>query len=131
MTRRLRSEAGASSVELLVFFPLLLLVVLITVQVALTWYGNEVAIATAREVAREARANSKGGGLSAAAKSNGAAYARKVGGKALTDVEIDVSTTSDQVTVRVSGKSLDVVAGLSPRVKASVTSERETFRSDR
>ncbi|EHM90196.1 hypothetical protein HMPREF0975_02850 [Actinomyces sp. oral taxon 849 str. F0330] len=128
---RLGQEVGASSVELIIFFPLLLLVVLITVQVALTWYGNEVAIATAREVAREARANSKGGDLSAAAKANGAAYARKVGGKALTDVEIDVSTTSDQVTVRVSGKSLDVVAGLSPRVKASVTSERETFRSDR
>ena len=128
---RLGQEVGASSVELIIFFPLLLLVVLITVQVALTWYGNEVAIATAREVAREARATSKGGDLSAAAKANGAAYARKVGGKALTDVEIDVSTTSDQVTVRVSGKSLDVVAGLSPRVKASVTSERETFRSDR
>ena len=128
---RLGQEVGASSVELIIFFPLLLLVVLITVQVALTWYGNEVAIATAREVAREARANSKGGDLSAAAKANGAAYARKVGGKALTDVEIDVSTTSGQVTVRVSGKSLDVVAGLSPRVKASVTSERETFRSDR
>ena len=128
---RLGQEAGASSVELIISFPLLLLVVLITVQVALTWYGNEVAIATAREVAREARVNSKGGDLSAAAKANGAAYARKVGGKALTDVEIDVSTTSDQVTVRVSGKSLDVVAGLSPRVKASVTSERETFRSDR
>lgn len=128
---RLGQEVGASSVELIIFFPLLLLVVLITVQVALTWYGNEVAIATAREVAREARANSKGGDLSAAAKANGAAYARKVGGKALTDVEINVSTTSDQVTVRVSGKSLDVVAGLSPRVKASVTSERETFRSDR
>ena len=128
---RLGQEVGASSVELIIFFPLLLLVVLITVQVALTWYGNEVAIATAREVAREARVNSKGGDLSAAAKANGAAYARKVGGKALTDVEIDVSTTSDQVTVRVSGKSLDVVAGLSPRVKASVTSGRETFRSDR
>ena len=128
---RLGQEVGASSVELIIFFPLLLLVVLITVQVALTWYGNEVAIATAREVAREARANSKGGDLSAAAKANGAAYARKVGGKALTDVEIDVSTTSDQVTVRVSGKSLDVVAGLSPRVKASVTSEQETYRSDR
>ena len=48
MTRRLRSEAGASSVELLVFFPLLLLIVLLTVQVALSWYGNEVATSTAR-----------------------------------------------------------------------------------
>lgn len=128
---RLGREAGASSVELIIFFPLLLLVVLITVQVALTWYGNEVAIATAREVAREARVSSKEGDHTAAAKANGVDYARRVGGKALTDITIDVSSTSDQVTVRVSGKALDVVAGMSPRVKASVTSERETFRSDR
>ena len=128
---RLGQEAGASSVELIIFFPLLLLVVLITVQVALTWYGNEVAIATAREVAREARVSSKEGDHTAAAKANGVDYARRVGGKALTDIAIDVSSTSDQVTVRVSGKALDVVAGMSPRVKASVTSERETFRSDR
>ena len=128
---RLGQEVGASSVELIIFFPLLLLVVLITVQVALTWYGNEVAIATAREVAREARVSSKEGDHTAAAKANGVDYARRVGGKALTDITIDVSSTTDQVTVRVSGKALDVVAGMSPRVKASVTSERETFRSDR
>ena len=128
---RLGQGAGAAAVELIIFSPLLLLVVLITVQVALTWYGNEVAIATAREVAREARVSSKEGDHTAAAKANGVDYARRVGGKALTDITIDVSSTSDQVTVRVSGKSLDVVAGLSPRVKASVTSERETFRGDR
>ena len=50
-----REERGASSVELLVFFPLLLLIVLLTVQVALSWYGNEVALTTARQVAREVR----------------------------------------------------------------------------
>lgn len=128
---RLSQETGASSVELIIFFPLLLLVVLITVQVALVWYGNEVAIATAREVAREARVSSEAGDRTSAAKANGVAYARKVGGRALSDITIDVSTTSDQVTVRVSGKAMDVVAGMSPRVKTSVTSERETFRSDR
>ena len=128
---RLSQETGASSVELIIFFPLLLLIVLITVQVALVWYGNEVAIATAREVAREARVSPEVGERTSAAQANGVAYARRVGGKALTDITIDVSSTSDQVTVRVSGKALDVVAGMSPRVKASVTSERETFRSDR
>ena len=128
---RLSQETGASSVELIIFFPLLLLIVLITVQVALVWYGNEVAIATAREVAREARVSSEAGDRTSVAKANGVAYARKVGGRALSDITIDVSTTSDQVTVRVSGKAMDVVAGMSPRVKTSVTSERETFRSDR
>ena len=68
MTRRLRSEAGASSVELLVFFPLLLLIVLLTVQVALSWYGNEVATSTAREVAREVRSGSADSSAVAAAK---------------------------------------------------------------
>ena len=128
---RLSQETGASSVELIIFFPLLLLVVLITVQVALVWYGNEVAIATAREVAREARVSPEAGDRTSVAKANGVAYARKVGGRALSDITIDVSTTPDQVTVRVSGKAMDVVAGMSPRVKTSVTSERETFRSDR
>lgn len=128
---RLGQEAGASSVELIIFFPLLLLIVLITVQVALVWYGNEVAIATAREVAREARVSPEVGERTSAAQANGVAYARRVGGRALTDIAIDVSTTGDEVTVRVSGKAIDVVAGLSPRVKASVTSQRETFRSDR
>ena len=128
---RLSQETGASSVELMIFFPLLLLIVLITVQVALVWYGNEVAIATAREVAREARVSPEVGERTSAAQANGVAYARRVGGRALTDIAIDVSTTGDEVTVRVSGKAIDVVAGLSPRVKASVTSQRETFRSDR
>ena len=123
MTRRLRSEAGASSVELLVFFPLLLLIVLLTVQVALSWYGNEVATSTAREVAREVRSGS-------AAKADGEAYAHRVGGKALTEVSVDVVVVGNQVNVQVTGKSMDIIAGFAPKVQASVTSERETFRGD-
>lgn len=123
---RIRGETGASSVELLVFFPLLLLIVLVTVQVALSWYGNEVAIATAREVARSVR----GGNEISAARSDGQDYAQRVGGQALTDVEVDVVVIGDEVTVTVSGESMDIMAGLAPRVSASVTSEMETFRED-
>ncbi|VEG28984.1 TadE/TadG family type IV pilus assembly protein [Actinomyces howellii] len=123
---RARQETGASSVELLVFFPLLLLIVLITIQVALSWYGNEVAMSTAREVAREVR----GGGSPSAAEADGITYARQVGVKALTDVDVDVVVTGQEVTVTVSGESMDIVAGLAPRVSASVTSELETFRED-
>jgi len=53
--RHLRGEAGASSVELLVFFPLLLLIILLAVQTGLSWYGNEVAMTAARETARTLR----------------------------------------------------------------------------
>ena len=130
MTRRLRSEAGASSVELLVFFPLLLLIVLLTVQVALSWYGNEVATSTARAVAREVRNGSADSSAIAAARADGEAYAHRVGGKALTDVSVDVVVIGNQVNVQVTGKSMDIIAGFAPRVRASVTSERETFRED-
>ena len=130
MTRRLRSEAGASSVELLVFFPLLLLIVLLTVQVALSWYGNEVATSTAREVAREVRSGSADSSAVAAAKADGEDYAHRVGGKALTEVSVDVVVVGNQVNVQVTGKSMDIIAGFAPKVQASVTSERETFRGD-
>ena len=113
-------ETGASTIELLVFFPLLLLIVLLTVQLALSWYGNEVAMSTAREVARSVRSGGDAG----------VAYAHKVGAQALTDVDVNVSVTGDEATVTVSGKSMDIIAGFAPRVNASVTSELETFRED-
>ena len=126
--RRARTgdETGASTIELLVFFPLLLLIVLLTVQLALSWYGNEVAMSTAREVARSVRS----GGDSGEAQADGVAYAQKVGAQALTDVDVNVSVAGDEATVTVSGKSMDIIAGFAPRVNASVTSELETFRED-
>ena len=127
LLERCRREEGASSVELLVFFPLLLLIILVTVQVSLSWYGNEVAISTARELAREIR----DGTNVSQAQQGGTRYARSTGGSALTDVVVSVSLGGDQVTVEVTGKAMDIVAGLAPRVRATVTSQLETFREDR
>ncbi|WP_243118325.1 TadE/TadG family type IV pilus assembly protein [Actinomyces wuliandei] len=123
---RLRGQEGASSVELLVFFPLLMLIILLTVQVALSWYGNEVAMMTAREVAREVR----NGGEVASAREDGRRYAHQVGGRALTDLDVHVSVTGQEVVVNVEGEAMTVLAGLVPRVHASVTAQRETFRED-
>ena len=44
---------------------------------------------------------------------------------------MSVSLGGDQVTVEVTGKAMDIVAGLAPRVRATVTSQLETFREDR
>ena len=113
-----------------IFYPLLMLIILVTVQVALSWYGNEVATSTAREVAREVRSGSADSSAVAAAKADGEAYAHRVGGKALTEVSVDVVVVGNQVNVQVTGKSMDIIAGFAPKVQASVTSERETFRGD-
>jgi len=134
LRRRLRhagDDRGASSVELVLYTPLLMLVILVLIQASLSWYGNEVAGATAREVARIAR---NGGGTPAAldeARSAGARYAARVGGQGLTDVAVRVQLVGDdEVRATVSGRSLDLVGGLSPRVSATVQGPLELFRPD-
>lgn len=131
LRRRLRAETGASSVELLVFFPLLMLIILITVQVALSWYGHEVAISTARETARAVREGGTTPAELAQAEADGARYAMRVGGgRALTDVDVHIDIDGDETRVTVTGASMDIVAGLAPGVEASVTAPIEAFKED-
>ncbi|HWJ84083.1 MAG TPA: TadE/TadG family type IV pilus assembly protein [Cellulomonas sp.] len=124
-------EAGASSIELVLYAPLLMLITFMLVQFALTWYGDSVAGAAAREAARVARV---GGGTPAAlasAETRGASYATAVGGKGLTDVRVEVvRLAGDQVRATVSGRSMELVGGLAPRVSASVEGPIEQFRPD-
>ncbi|MDU0349014.1 pilus assembly protein [Actinomyces sp. MRS3W] len=131
LRRRLREETGASSVELLVFFPLLMLIILVTVQVALSWYGNEVAMATARETIRVVREGGTAPSEISQAEADGVRYAGQVGGgRALTGVDVSVVVDGEQARVTVTGTSMDIVAGLAPRIKAAVTAPIETFRED-
>lgn len=134
LSRRLREKAreetGASSLELLVFFPLLMLIILVTVQVALSWYGNEVAMTTARQTVRNLRTGAHDPAALAAAERSGADYAVSTGGGGLKDVEIDARTDGTQVSVTVSGQAMDIVAGLAPRISATVSSPVEQFRED-
>ena len=81
--RHLRGEAGASSVELLVFFPLLLLIILLAVQTGLSWYGNEVAMTAARETARTLRTGAHDDAALAAARADGAAAREALGYQAV------------------------------------------------
>ncbi|MCV2394548.1 pilus assembly protein [Actinotalea sp. M2MS4P-6] len=129
---RLRGDTGASTVELVMYTPLLMLTIFVIVQFALSWYGNEVAGAAAREAARVARV---GGGTPSAiadAEAAGAALATNVGGNGLTDVEVEVVALplSQEVRATVTGRSVEIVAGLAPRVSASVQGPVEVFRPD-
>ena len=125
--RHLRGEAGASSVELLVFFPLLLLIILLAVQTGLSWYG---AMTAARETARTLRTGAHDDAALAAARADGAAYAQSLAGSGLTDVVVEASVDGGAVTVTVTGSAMDVFGGLTPRGRATVTSPIEEFRGD-
>lgn len=53
--RRSRDERGYSSIELVLYMPLLLAAIIVTVQFALVYLANEYASAAAREANRVAR----------------------------------------------------------------------------
>lgn len=126
-----RDDRGATSIELVIYTPLLMLVIFLIVQFALTWHGNEVAGAVARETARVVR---NGGGTPQSvtdARVRASEYAQALGGSSLTDLQVDI-VQPDALTVRVtvSGRSIEIVDGFAPRVSATVEGPVEAFRAD-
>ena len=124
-------ERGASTVELVAFTPLLMLAILVVVQLALTWHGNELAGAVAREAARVVRT---GGGTPQAvqdARDRAVVFADQIGGTSLTDVAVDIDQP-DALTVRVTvtGRAVEIVQGMAPGVSATVQGPVEGFRAD-
>lgn len=128
---RLRSQRGASSIELVLYTPVLFFVIFVIVQFSLTWHGNQVASAAAREAARSARIDGGTQDALAAAEQHGEAYAAQIGAGALTDVTVDVVLVGDdEVRATVTGRSMEIVDGLAPRVTQSVQGPIEEFRPD-
>ncbi|GEK22904.1 TadE family protein [Cellulomonas xylanilytica] len=128
---RVRRDDGASSIELVLYTPVLMLVIFLTIQFALTWYGNEVAGAVARETARVVRV---GGGTPqsvADARTHARNYTAAVGGTSFRDLQVQITQPDDQtVRVTVSGRALEIVDGFAPRVSATVQGPIEQFRPD-
>lgn len=113
------------------YTPVLMLVTLLIVQFGLSWYGDSVAGATAREAARVARTGDGGPASLAAAEARGTQYAALIGGEGLTRVTVDaVLVDDDTVAVTVRGRAVQVVPGYSPWLEARVQGPLETFRAD-
>jgi len=124
-------ESGASSIELVLYTPMLMLVIFLIIQFALSWYGNEVAGSAAREAARVARVGGGTPAALAAAEKRGREYATAVGGNGLEEVTVDVvRLPGDTVRATVSGRSQEIVRGFAPKVSASVEGPVEQFRAD-
>lgn len=131
MRSRLRSQRGASSIELVLYTPVLFLAIFVIVQFALSWHGNQVASAAAREAARAARIDGGTPEALAAAEQHGATYAAQIGAGALTEVTVDVVLVDgDEVRATVTGRSMEIVDGLAPEVSQSVQGPIEEFRPD-
>lgn len=129
--RRSPDDRGATSVELVLYAPVLMLVIFLSVQFALTWHGNEIAGAVAREAARVARAGGGTVDALARAEAHGVEYATALGGSALREVEVVVvPLPDDRVRATVTGRSVELIGGLAPRVTKTVEGPVEMFRPD-
>ena len=125
--RRHRDESGVSSVELVLYMPLLMFVIFIVVQFALVWYGNQAASAVARETARNARVYVDEG----RARETGYRYAATIADGVLEDVRITVTAVGDnRVRVTVTGRAQEISPIGVPTVSQSVEGPIEEFQED-
>jgi Flp pilus assembly protein TadG len=130
--RRERSrerERGASSIELALLTPILLLVILLVVQFAMVYHARHVALAAARAGAREARGDDTGGWQSAA-KSKAESYARQIGDNILVGAAATPSGGADERFVDVEGKAVTVIPFFDLTVHQRAGGPTECFRPD-
>ena len=125
-------DRGASTVELALYMPLLLLCIFAVVQFSLAYLGDRAAQAAAREASRVARV---GGGTPqalAAARARGAVYAATVGKGVLLNPQVQVVVVGpDQVRATVVGTAIQVAPGVPmPRITQTVQGPVEIFRPD-
>lgn len=129
---RLRSrhqrEEGTSAIELVLYMPLLMIAILLTVQFALVYLGNQVASASAREASRVARVTGDVG----QGTTKGYSYAANLGKGVLENVQVDVRQVGDdQMRVTVSGSAVQLLPFLDPpRVTEEVQGPIERFTPD-
>ena len=122
-----RDDSGVSSVELVLYMPLLMFVIFLAVQFALVWFGNQAASAVARETARTARVYAD----EARAREKGYQYAETIGDGVLEDVRITVTVVGDnRVRVTVTGRAQEISPVGVPTVSQTVEGPIEEFEDD-
>jgi len=123
-----RSERGASTVELVLYMPILMLAIFLTIQFSLIYLGNQAASAAAREAARVARTTLDRERAGAA----GHAYADNIGKGILENVRVTVDPVgADQVRVEVTGHALKITPFVDPpTVSQVVQGPLEEFRGN-
>jgi len=126
--KRKRNERGASTVELVLYMPILMLAIFLTIQFSLIYLGNQAASAAARETARVARTTLDSG----AAQMAGIDYANKIGNGTLEDVQVIVTPVgADEVRVEVTGHAQKLTPFIDPpTVRQVVQGPLEEFRAD-
>lgn len=107
---RWREDRGESSIQMAIVFPFILLATLAVIQASLWYYARQIALTAAREGVHAARTYK-------ASPSDGAARAREVlartAGDSLRSYTVSAGSDGQRVRVRVSGRAVSLLPGLS------------------
>lgn len=127
MRSRARDERGASVIELVLYTPLLMIAMIITIQFSLTYLAKQSASAAAREAARVARVT----GDAEMGHAKGVSSAETLGRGLLKNPTVQVNRVGDSMRATVSGRANQLLPFLdSPKVTEVVQGRIEEFQED-
>ena len=119
---------GSVTLEFVVIFPILMLLVWIGMQLVLVFFANRVALSAAQEGVRAARERT---GTVTAAQRRTQRYLDQLGRTLLLRPQVRVSRTADVARVQVTGRAQQLVPFLARlRVVQVAESPRERFRPE-
>ena len=127
MRARARDERGASAIELVLYTPLLMVAMILTIQFSLTYLAKQSASAAAREAARVARVT----GDADKGRAKGVSSAHTLGRGLLIDPQVQVAQVGDNMRAEVSGRANQLLPFFdSPRVTEVVQGRIEEYVQD-
>lgn len=124
-----RTDRGASTLELALLTPVLLLVILLVVQFAMVYHARHVALAAAQSGARVARETGTGD-WKGQAETKAREYVRQIGPQLLSGVTPQADGDQNQRWVTVTGTAVRVVPFLTFHVSQRSGGPIECYRPD-
>lgn len=130
-----RDDSGASSIELAIVAPALLLLIFFGIQAGLFYYGQTVAVQSAREgvsLVRLAQDEAQARDLVPLAEDKAEDFAGAVGRESLLEPQAvaDYDDVTGRVSVEVTGRVITLVPGLDLTVTQEAFGEIERFEGD-
>src|SRR3954451_5373532 len=110
LLRRLRAERGSVSLEMAIVFPVVLLLVMTSIQAALWFYARSIALGAAQEGAREGRVQPAS---TARAQAAAEGFLEQTASALLTGRGVTVTGSPASIAVTVTGPLLGLFPGQS------------------
>ena len=126
LLRWVQHDRGSASLEVVLIFPALILVVTLIIQFALWEQATHVATAAAQDGAQTARLE---GSTAAAGQSRAESFLQQAAPRLIGAPTVTASRSADVATVAVTGTVAGLVPGLHLRVEGSASAVVERYRS--